>query len=146
MLPSLFRTARSAWQLDAPARRHPARALVALAAVRVLLRVVPYASLRRAILRLPVRTRMTGRMTPDDCARAIERAAHVLRGTRCLPRALAAEALLRRDGRAADLSLGVAIDEADRLQAHAWLICNGTIVTGARDAARFTPLLPPPSL
>jgi hypothetical protein len=55
----------------------------------------------------------------------------------CLPRAVAAQAMLRRRGIASRLCLGVACDE-DALAAHAWVEVGHEVVVGGADAARFT--------
>ena len=58
----------------------------------------------------------------------------------CLEQALAARWLLWRRGLPTTLHLGVA-KQGDQLTAHAWLECDGVLVTGARGMARFTPLV-----
>lgn len=57
----------------------------------------------------------------------------------CLPRALAAHAMLRRRGVASRLCLGVARD-GDELAAHAWVEIGEDIVVGGADADGFTRL------
>lgn len=57
----------------------------------------------------------------------------------CLPRALAAQAMLRRRGILSRLYLGVTCDEGT-LAAHAWVEVNGEVIVGATEAPRFTPL------
>jgi hypothetical protein len=81
-------------------------------------------------------------MTPAECSRAIDRATRVLIGSRCLAQGVAGQCLLRREGRAATLTLGVHLDESRRLQAHAWLESEGIIVTGANEAAQYASLEP----
>ena len=57
----------------------------------------------------------------------------------CLPRALAAHAMLRRRGIASRLCLGVA-RESGALSAHAWLEVGDDTIVGADDVDRFTRL------
>jgi|ERR1700728_876837 len=57
----------------------------------------------------------------------------------CLPRALAAHAMLRRRGIASRLCLGVAREEG-ALTAHAWVEVGAEKVVGGHQAARFTRL------
>lgn len=57
----------------------------------------------------------------------------------CLPRALAAHAMLRRRGIASRLCLGVA-DQEGALVAHAWIEIEREAVVGGTEAARFTRL------
>jgi hypothetical protein len=61
-------------------------------------------------------------------------------GAKCLPRALAAQAMLRRRGIASRLCLGVA-REGQALSAHAWLELGQQIVVGDAAGARFTRLV-----
>jgi Transglutaminase-like superfamily len=58
----------------------------------------------------------------------------------CLPRALAAQAMLRRRGIASRLCLGVARD-GEALAAHAWLDLGHEIVVGGSEAPRFQRLV-----
>jgi hypothetical protein len=62
----------------------------------------------------------------------------------CLPRALAAHAMLRRRGVASRLCLGIAHEagahEAGALAAHAWVEVGGEAVVGGAEAAKFTRL------
>ena len=59
--------------------------------------------------------------------------------TLCLPRALAAHAMLRRRGIASRLCLGVA-REGPELTAHAWLEIGKTRIVGDTEGSRFTRL------
>jgi hypothetical protein len=56
----------------------------------------------------------------------------------CLPRAVAAQWMLRRRHIAGTLYLGVAKDDDQKLIAHAWLRCGDVIVTGETGMERFT--------
>jgi hypothetical protein len=57
----------------------------------------------------------------------------------CLPRALAAHAMLRRRGIASRLCLGVKRD-GDALDAHAWVEIGDDRIVGGAEAADFTHL------
>jgi hypothetical protein len=57
----------------------------------------------------------------------------------CLPRALAAHAMLRRRGIVSRLCLGVAREDG-ALAAHAWVEIGASKLVGGADAERFTPL------
>jgi len=57
----------------------------------------------------------------------------------CLPRALAAQAMLRRRGIASRLCLGVARD-CHALSAHAWVEIGDDKIVGGAEAIGFTPL------
>jgi hypothetical protein len=68
-------------------------------------------------------------------------AARFVPGATCLPQALAAEAILRRQGHPADLRLGVKRGD-DGVEAHAWVESYGRVIVGEGDGAldRFEPL------
>ncbi len=55
----------------------------------------------------------------------------------CLPRAVAAQAMLRRRDIASRLCLGVACDEG-AFSAHAWIEVGHDVIVGGAEAARFT--------
>lgn len=57
----------------------------------------------------------------------------------CLAQALAGSGMLRRRRIPATLAMGVvkAADETDNLKAHAWLSCNGIILTGASGHEKY---------
>ena len=57
----------------------------------------------------------------------------------CLPRALAAHAMLRRRGIASRLCLGLARDRG-ALNAHAWIEIGNDKIVGGAEADGFTPL------
>jgi hypothetical protein len=57
----------------------------------------------------------------------------------CLPRALAAQMMLRRRGIASSLCLGVA-HEHDTLITHAWVEIGANIIVGGGERHRFTKL------
>ncbi len=79
-----------------------------------------------AISRMP--KRHGGPTSPESLARAVDR---VLGGLpwiwrrTCLRRATVLAALLRREGRVAEVVIGVRRDEAGALEAHAWVRCDG---------------------
>jgi hypothetical protein len=80
--------------------------------------------------------------SPAQIAWAVEAVGSRLLGPgSCLPRALAAEALLRRHGYPADLCVGVE-KRGDRLEAHAWVTSAGTVLVGGGEAGAFQPLEP----
>ena len=115
-------------------------AAVALVLARLAVRFVPSARLLRWADR-PMKK--FWRFAPDDAdwvAWAID--ATTKRpgmATQCLPRALAAHAMLRRRGIASRLCLGVARNDRD-LTAHAWIEVGGRTLIGGEDAGRFAPL------
>lgn len=141
-MPSLFPIARSAWRLADRDRFAAARALLWLLAARLAVRLLSYATIKRLTARL------TGRGAPaalsvDECALALRRALRVLPGSGCLPQAIAADCLLRREGHDPRIVFGVALDGAGRLDAHAWVQHQGRTVIGGEAAETYRPLTPP---
>ena len=137
---SSFRILRNALRLDARTRAAAARAFGWIVAARLALLVLPYATVSRTIGGLPPRRRRAPRLTPDECRSAIERAMRLL-PTACLPGALGAESLLRREGQPSTRSLGVRFDDGSQLRAHAWVESGGIAVAGGDDAAHYHPLV-----
>ena len=137
---SLVRIVRSAAALDGGERRAAVRGIVWLLVARAALRIAPYRAVSRAAARVPPRG--AGRLTAEQCGRAIGRAGRLGGGASCLARAVAAECLLRREGWHPTLSLGVTRDAAGQLRAHAWVISDGVTVTGGEEAALYFPLTP----
>jgi hypothetical protein len=115
-------------------------AAVALVAARLALRLVPAARLFAHANRPP---RRVARFAVDEIgwvAWAVETIArkpwmHVA----ALPRALAAQMMLRRRGIASRLCLGVA-RERGALAATAWIEVGRTRILAGGEAARFTPM------
>jgi hypothetical protein len=62
----------------------------------------------------------------------------------CLTKALAAKVLLEQAGQSAELQIGVAKSESGKIEAHAWVECQGKIILGGTHAevSRFTRLRP----
>jgi hypothetical protein len=121
------------------------RAFVLLAAARVGARLVKLPDLRRR-LRALAGSGPRGEIDAAAVARAVDSAALRLPGSRCLARALAAEALLLRHGLPAALHLGVARDGPAGIEAHAWVLSGRTTVAGGEDLSRYTGgELPPPA-
>jgi hypothetical protein len=80
---------------------------------------------------------------PTDSIRwAVLAAARRVPGTRCLPRALVLQALLREAGLAPDLRIGVTRDAGGGLTAHAWVECEGRPVLEHEDLDGFAALSP----
>lgn len=120
-------------------RRLLLRAWLLLGMIRVALWLLPF----RVVYRLPARTQSAApRCSIEQIGWAVAVAGVYLPFATCLPQALTAHVLLRRNGHAADLKIGVARDDRGRLEAHAWVESTGRIVIGgsAGSLARYTPL------
>jgi hypothetical protein len=128
----------SGLRLDRRDRVRALRALGWLIAATTAVRVLSYGTLTHTIGRIAIGRTSRTAITPDQCATAIRRAARLWPAA-CLPRAVAGYCLLRRGGLQPTLTLGVA-KAGERLAAHAWLECEGMMVTGADVDARYTPI------
>ena len=121
-------------------RIHLREAAIMLLLARLAVRVLPPARLFGWADRPP---RKANRFAGDDVnwvAWAIEHCATQKGMDRaCLPRALAAHAMLRRRGIASRLCLGVARSGED-IAAHAWIEGGDRTIVGGDDAGRFTQL------
>ena len=132
-----------ALMLPAADQRLLFESLTLILGFRVGLRVLSFDALRRLSNRWAACRKGDGNLfrtesakkvpVPFSTARIVWAVAAVgarVPGTRCLVEALAAEIMLRRHGHAATLKLGVRLD-ALKLDAHAWVECDGVAVIGA---------------
>ena len=85
--------------------------------------------------------RATAPFRSDRIVWAVEAAARNIPASSCLSKALAAQALFTRHGYASQFMIGVAKNEACRLEAHAWITCQEQIMIGGPDIGRYTSLL-----
>jgi hypothetical protein len=131
----------SALRLDSRDRVRAVRAFAWLIGSAAALRLVPYATLMRAVSRIPASRSAGAAMTPAECADAVRRAARALPSARCLPRAVAGYCLLRRAGRTPILTLGARFDVDHRFDAHAWVECDGIMAVCADGAELYAPLI-----
>lgn len=140
---SLFLITRSALRLSNRERLDAVRAWLWLGAVRAALVCLPYGSITRLIARIPARRYPRAGSSPERFTRAIQHASHLVPGCGCLPQAVAAHCLLRREGWSSQIIFGVAQNNNGGLEAHAWLWNDGRIVIGGEPADRYTPLAAP---
>lgn len=112
------------------------------AAIGLALWVLPFRNLRRLLFRLlPARGRPADRFSPERIAWAVAAASRYVPNARtCLPSALAAEALLRREGHPARLRIGVARRGGGGFRAHAWVESGDRVVVGGKDLSGFAPV------
>jgi hypothetical protein len=129
-----------------PAER---RAIVAAAAlllaVRAVLWLLPLETVLRFAGRTPAgRSRRKDEARLERMVRAIDVMGHRLfPANPCLTQAVLVQALYRRAGRPAELRIGVKREGRSRLEAHAWVEHEGTILIGATEAAHGYVPLPP---
>jgi len=119
---------------------------VLLAAVRLALWIVPFASLRRWATRL-ARPRDTSPVAAPLPAERIAWAVsavgrRVPGGGNCLAQAVTAAILLGRHGYTPRVRIGIARTGARGFEAHAWLEQEGSVLLGGPDVSRFAPLPP----
>jgi Transglutaminase-like superfamily len=135
--------------LIGPLARHRARvveAAFALAAARLMLRILPFTATMKLVGSGEARgaDEAAPRRTADPVAAgvgvAVNRAAARLpwRFT-CLTRSLAGRMMLMRRGVPSTIVFGVAKD-VERIHAHAWLIAADGCVCGGREAPNFQPI------
>jgi hypothetical protein len=127
----MLRLLREYLRLPAVERALVLRAAVSVAGYRVALSVLPF---RRIAVRAPVaapRAAASPSVRPDRIAWAVRACARRVPGASCLTRALATRWLLAREGVDSTLHYGWRKDDRNRLQAHAWIACDGEILMGA---------------
>jgi hypothetical protein len=109
--------------------------------VRIGLWTVSFRRLRGMLLRMEQSAPEKGGATPDELVWCIEAAKRYVPAATCLTCSMAAQVLLRRNGHASTLRIGVARGGPGNLQAHAWVECDGRVVVGeVENLDRYTPL------
>ncbi|MEN9230391.1 MAG: lasso peptide biosynthesis B2 protein [Thermostichus sp. DG02_5_bins_236] len=113
------------------------KALVLLLAARLMLVLVPFQVWRPMLLKLiSVQAPHEASRSRDSevklsqVIRAIDQASWLVPGVKCLARALTAGILLRRYGFVPSLQLGAKLDRSMGFSAHAWVVCDGSVVIG----------------
>jgi hypothetical protein len=114
------------------------RTLFVVAWIRAGLWVLPF--------RVMQKFAFTGKK-PKDSPYSVEQLVWAVRatssyvpGATCLTQALAAQALLSRAGHSPRVEIGVAKNEKNQFQAHAWLVLKGQVLVGGAGVERYTPL------
>ncbi|MBX6771142.1 MAG: lasso peptide biosynthesis B2 protein [Chloroflexi bacterium] len=129
-------------QLPPTDRRLGIEVAVLLLGIRLLLFLLPLGTVRR-LLAHPIAERPADPTYADRVSRTTAALApHLLGNAPCLVQALTVHALLRRHGQPSSLHIGVRKGERGRLEAHAWVECEGSILIGGPAAlvTRFQPL------
>ena len=123
---------RKLFSLPATKRRLLLAAVTLLAAVRLLLCLLPFAWVRAALRPLANGSRRPqASQAAHDISWAIDVASRVVpKGTHCLSMALVAQTLLFRHGCTATLHFGVPRESGSQFIAHAWVKSNGVVVSG----------------
>ena len=126
-----IRQAKSWLALPAPMRRMTLEAAASLAVSRLLVAFGLRWSLGWFLRASPPSAAIASAEVRTNVRFAIAMATrHLPWKSLCLPKAMAARLMLARRGYASTLHLGVGLRESTELHAHAWLECDGCIVTG----------------
>jgi len=121
------------------------RATILLAAIRLGLSALPFASLRNMLARLATTGSRTenqpGGAAGQRMVWAVETASRQFPaiGT-CLTQALAAHVLLARRGYDSNLRIGVARNSQGKFVAHAWLEKDGAVLIGGAWHKNYAPM------
>jgi transglutaminase superfamily protein len=123
-------------RLEPSQQRLHLRAALLLGWLSVALRFSTRLAVPKCLLLRPAGPRPRKTATPPDTiARAITRAARHIPGATCLVQAITLCRLLDREGYDSVLRVGVQPPSAGRLEAHAWVECEGEIILGGRNSA-----------
>ncbi len=124
-------------------RRTQAEALAYLVAARVVLWVIPFRWLAPLFELSPRGPELEGdarKRARDEVRRAVHVAAERLPGTTCFPKAIAAQAMMRRRRVATTLYWGAATLPGEGLAAHVWVQDGDVGVQGKRVSGAYTAL------
>lgn len=127
-------------RLKAPDKWLLIRAAAWLAVARIMLARNSFDSLSEKLQR-----RQTAVNKPGD-SRYFERVRYAIAAASanvpwrsdCFPQSIAGYLLLRRDGFAPVIHFGIAREEGENLDGHAWLTCGDFVVTGGAEVHRFS--------
>ncbi|HYV96630.1 MAG TPA: lasso peptide biosynthesis B2 protein [Gemmatimonadaceae bacterium] len=111
-----------------PERALLVRAFFTLVVARVSTWVLPFRVARKLVKSAPGAPRPE--YNHERIRWAIQVSERFVPSATCLPQALTAESLLTRAGHQAQLHLGVRKNARGRIDAHAWVVCEGAIVIG----------------
>jgi hypothetical protein len=80
-------------------------------------------------------------LSADRIVRAVWSAARFIPGSTCLVQALVAQSLLAQHGYNPLLTIGVAKNECNQFEAHAWVVCENEVLMGGQQMRNYTALL-----
>ncbi|HEY6877532.1 MAG TPA: lasso peptide biosynthesis B2 protein [Polyangiales bacterium] len=111
-----------------------------LPTVRLVQSALPFKRWRPLLTRLDP-PRQAPSSTPQLLAQAVDRARRGVPGVyTCLPVAYTGHLLLHHYGHPSTVQVGVARDEVGKVEAHAWVECEGRVLIGELpDLGRFVP-------
>lgn len=140
-LAELARTARKLVGLPADERGVMLQAALLLPAVLLVQSSLPFKRWRRLLTRPDPGPAARMVLDPDTIALAVDRARRGVPGVyKCLPVAYTGHLLLHRHGHRSTVQVGVARDAQGKVEAHAWVECQGRVLIGELpDLGRFVP-------
>ncbi len=134
---------RKLLQLSSGERRLLAKAALWVAAVRLMLWVLPFRSQRSLLARLErptTRESENDPLLPERIAWAVGSASRYIPRATCLTQSVAAKILLHRAGYTAELHIGVGKDDNGQFQAHAWVESGDRVLIGGYQLEQYAPL------
>jgi len=138
----IIRVVKQFWHLSGSDRVLLLQTIILLLAIKLGLKFTTVQQLRGQ-LQYYTRWKSTVSRPASRLIWAVEVATRILPGdTKCLARALAAQALLLGHNYPAKVRLGVAKDADGNFEAHAWVESEGKVAIGQlQDGERFKPLV-----
>lgn len=128
--------------LPAVERRLLLRTFALVAAIRLLMWVVPFRFARRLISTRRAVFPAVAQIPVKRLSWFVQASAKRIPGASCLTQALALHRLLTSAGHTADLRIGVAKDATSDFASHAWLEHEGEILIGDNgELDRYSPIL-----
>jgi hypothetical protein len=114
------------------------RAFFVVASIRMGLWVLPFRVMRR--LAFNGKRKKRSRYSVEQFVWAVTETSRYVPGAACLAEALAGQVLLSRAGYSPRVQIGVAMNEKNEFEAHAWLVLKDQVLIGDIGLERFTPL------
>ncbi len=137
----LARAARRFRRQQPERRRLIVRAMLAVAAARLGVRLLSLPTLERIACRSP-RRHASSAADPADIAWAVGIACRALPRSTCLVAALAGQSLLSRAGHRSAIQIGVVRKHGEAFAAHAWVEVDGERLIGGDGAEVYSALTP----
>jgi hypothetical protein len=115
------------------------QAVLAMLIVRLSLARLSLRNVQRLAVSIPWRSGEA--LSAHRIVWAVRSAAGFVPRSTCLVQALAAQALLIRNGYRPRLTIGVTKNEYERFGAHAWVTCEDEVLIGGPETGNYTALL-----
>jgi hypothetical protein len=138
-----MRSLRSFYRRSGHEKRLVLTAFILLALVRAGLWSLSFLQIRRMLQRVSPRSSLRGdtRSEVGRLSWAVSTASRFIPRATCLVQALALQTMLRQHGIESSLNIGVAKQDGDRLNAHAWIQHGDELIACGSDPVDYTPLL-----